>query len=62
MITPELQLFHTERLQVRPLQDLDLDALCAVYGDAGAMRRVVATRCNHDRSDTDLFAGEILSG
>jgi hypothetical protein len=26
VITPELHLFHTERLQVRPLQDLDLDA------------------------------------
>jgi len=55
-----------------------------VYGDDGAMRRVVATaapanvashrvlpkaglsdaatRRNHDRSDTALFAGEIRSG
>ena len=40
MITPDLNLFHTERLQVRPLHDVDLDALCAVYGDADAMRWV----------------------
>jgi RimJ/RimL family protein N-acetyltransferase len=55
-----------------------------VYGDAGAMRRVVATatpanvashrvllkadlsdvatRRNHDRSDTELFAGKVRSG
>lgn len=40
MITLDLKLFHTERLQVRPLHDVDLDALCAVYGDADAMRWV----------------------
>ena len=33
-------LFETPRLQVRRLEDADLDALLAVYGDAEAMRWV----------------------
>ena len=33
-------LFDTPRLQVRRLEDADLGALLAVYGDAAAMRWV----------------------
>ncbi len=33
-------IYHTERLLVRHITDGDVDAMCAVYGDAGAMRWV----------------------